>query len=67
VIRLIAFLAVLIAVAPAAAAPPQLPGGVDPQNTIVIDTTQGQIIIKLRPDLAQQGSKLIGAAAGGEC
>jgi peptidylprolyl isomerase len=31
-----------------------LPGGVDPQNTLVIDSTQGRIVIKLRADLAPQ-------------
>ena len=30
----------------------KLPAGVDPQNTILIDTTQGRIVIKLRADLA---------------
>ena len=51
-IRLIALLAALIVSAPAFAAPPQLPAGADPQNTIVIDTNQGRVIVKLRPDLA---------------
>ena len=40
------------AVAPAFAQAPKLPVGVDPQNTIVIDTTKGRIIIRLRTDLA---------------
>jgi peptidylprolyl isomerase len=30
----------------------QLPKGLDPQNTVFIDTKYGRIIIKLRPDLA---------------
>jgi peptidylprolyl isomerase len=30
----------------------KLPAGLDPQNTILIDTTQGRIVIKLRADLA---------------
>jgi cyclophilin family peptidyl-prolyl cis-trans isomerase len=30
----------------------KLPPGADPQNTILIDTTQGRIVIKLRLDLA---------------
>ena len=30
----------------------KLPAGVDPQNTILIDTTQGRIVVKLRADLA---------------
>ena len=40
------------AAAPALAQAPKLPVGVDPQNTIVIDTTKGRIIIRLRTDLA---------------
>src|SRR5665647_2413046 len=38
--------------APAFAQAPKLPAGSDPQNTLVIDTTKGRIIIKLRTDLA---------------
>jgi cyclophilin family peptidyl-prolyl cis-trans isomerase len=58
-IRLLALVAALIVVAPAAAAPPKLPAGVDPQNAIVIDTNQGQIIVKLRPDLAPKHAERI--------
>jgi peptidylprolyl isomerase len=55
--RLIAIAALLAAltappVAPAAAQP--LPAGADPQNTLVIDTTQGRVVIKLRNDIAPQ-------------
>jgi len=39
-------------VAPAFAQAPKLPAGADPQNTLVIDTTKGRIVIKLRTDLA---------------
>jgi peptidylprolyl isomerase len=39
-------------VAPAAAQ--ELPAGADPQNTLVIDTTQGRIVVKLRDDIAPQ-------------
>jgi peptidylprolyl isomerase len=39
-------------VAPARAL--DLPAGADPQNTLVIDTTQGQVVIKLRTDIAPQ-------------
>jgi peptidylprolyl isomerase len=39
-------------VAPAAAQ--ALPAGADPQNTLVIDTTQGRVVIKLRTDIAPQ-------------
>ena len=38
--------------APALAQAPKLPAGSDPQNTLVIDTTKGRIVIKLRTDLA---------------
>ena len=31
-----------------------LPAGADPQNTLIIDTTQGQIVMKLRNDIAPQ-------------
>ena len=31
---------------------PKLPAGVDPQNALVIDNTQGRVVIKLRTDLA---------------
>jgi len=58
-IRLLALVAALIVAAPAAAAPPKLPAGVDPQNAIVIDTNQGQIIVKLRPDLAPKHAERI--------
>jgi peptidylprolyl isomerase len=39
-------------VAPAAAQAP--PAGADPQNTLVIDTTQGRVVVKLRTDIAPQ-------------
>jgi peptidylprolyl isomerase len=49
-IRLIVMLAALICAMPAVAQP--LPAGADPQNTLLIDTKHGRIVIKLRPDLA---------------
>jgi peptidylprolyl isomerase len=49
--RMLALLAVLFAAAPALAQQ-GLPAGADPQNTLVIDTTQGRIYVKLRNDLA---------------
>jgi peptidylprolyl isomerase len=58
-IRLFALVAALAFVTPVLAAPPQLPAGVDPQNAIVIDTNQGRIIMKLRPDLAPQHAERI--------
>jgi peptidylprolyl isomerase len=49
-IRLLVLLAALACAAPALAQP--LPAGTDPQNTIVIDTKHGRIVIKLRNDIA---------------
>jgi peptidylprolyl isomerase len=49
-IRLLALVAALLLAAPALAQP--LPAGADPQNTLLIDTTQGRVVIKLRNDLA---------------
>jgi len=49
-IRLLALAAALLLAAPAVAQP--LPAGADPQNTLLIDTTQGRIVVKLRNDLA---------------
>jgi peptidylprolyl isomerase len=48
---------VLICAAPAHAQ--KLPAGVDPQNTIVIDTKQGRIVIKLRNDIAPKHAERI--------
>ena len=56
-IRVLAFFAALICVAPAIAQP--LPAGLDKQNAIVIDTTKGRIVIKLRTDLAPQHAERI--------
>jgi len=48
-------LAVLFAIMCAASASAQpLPAGLDPQNTLILDTTQGKIFIKLRNDIAPQ-------------
>ena len=56
---MIRLLALLVALSLAILAPPALaqapkglPAGADPQNTLLIDTTQGRIIVKLRNDLA---------------
>ena len=51
-LRLLAVVAALMFAAPAFAQPVTLPAGADPQNTLVIDTTQGRIVMKLRNDLA---------------
>ena len=58
-IRILALIAALACVAPALAAPPKLPAGVDPENAIVIDTSKGQIVIKLRTDIAPQHAERI--------
>src|SRR5689334_19797246 len=56
-IRILAVLAALFVVAPAIAQP--LPAGLDKANAIVIDTTKGRIVIKLRNDLAPQHAERI--------
>jgi peptidylprolyl isomerase len=56
-VHLFAVLAALICAAPAIAQP--LPAGLDPQNTILIDTKYGRIVIKLRPDLAPKHAERI--------
>lgn len=49
-IRLFAAIATLFAIAPALAQP--LPANLDKANAIVIDSTQGRIVFKLRTDIA---------------
>ena len=49
-IRILAVIAALICAAPALAQ--SLPANLDKANALVIDTTQGRIVIKLRTDLA---------------
>jgi peptidylprolyl isomerase len=56
-IRILAVIAALVCMAPAIAQP--LPANLDKQNAIVIDTTKGRIVIKLRPDLAPQHAERI--------
>jgi peptidylprolyl isomerase len=51
-IRILSLVLALVCAAPAFAQVPKLPAGADPQNTLVIDTTKGRIVIKLRTDLA---------------
>jgi peptidylprolyl isomerase len=51
-IRILAVVIALVCALPAFAQAPKLPAGVDPQNALVIDTTKGRIVIKLRTDLA---------------
>jgi len=50
-IRVIAVVVALFCVAPALAQQ-KLPAGLDPENTLLIDTTQGRIVVKLRNDIA---------------
>jgi peptidylprolyl isomerase len=51
-IRILALVAALVCAVPAIAQP--LPANLDKANAIVIDTTKGRIVIKLRSDLAPQ-------------
>ena len=52
-IRMFALLGALLLAGPALAqAPKGLPAGADPQNTLLIDTTQGRVVVKLRNDIA---------------
>jgi peptidylprolyl isomerase len=55
--RLIAFATVLACATPAFSQ--QSPAGADPQNTVLLDTTQGRVVIKLRADLAPQHAERI--------
>ena len=56
-IRILALVAALFVVAPVIAQP--LPAGLDKANAIVIDTTKGRIVIKLRTDIAPQHAERI--------
>ena len=56
-IRLLGLVAALMCVVPAFAQP--LPPNLDKQNAIVIDTTKGRIVIKLRTDLAPKHAERI--------
>jgi peptidylprolyl isomerase len=56
-IRIFAVLAALVCAAPAFAQP--LPANLDKANAIIIDTTKGRIVIKLRTDLAPQHAERI--------
>jgi peptidylprolyl isomerase len=52
-------LVALLALAATAAVAQNLPAGLDPQNTILLDTANGRIVIKLRPDLAPKHAERI--------
>jgi peptidylprolyl isomerase len=56
-IRILAVIAALICAAPALAQP--LPANLDKANAIVIDTTKGRIVFKLRTDLAPKHAERI--------
>src|SRR4051794_21819727 len=51
-IRVLAFVVAILGVGPAIAQP--LPANLDPATAIIIDSTKGRIIIKLRVELAPQ-------------
>ena len=56
-IRILALFAALVCALPAVAQP--LPANLDKANAIVIDTSKGRIVIKLRPDIAPQHAERI--------
>jgi peptidylprolyl isomerase len=56
-IRALALLAALLCATPALAQ--TLPVGLDPQNTILLDTKFGRVVIKLRADLAPKHAERI--------
>src|SRR5437868_285554 len=56
-IRILSLLAALVCAIPALAQP--LPAGLDKANAVVIDTTKGRIVIKLRTDLAPEHAERI--------
>src|SRR6202171_4714738 len=56
-IRILAIVAALMCAAPAIAQP--LPANLDKPNAIVIDTTKGRVVFKLRADLAPKHAERI--------
>jgi peptidylprolyl isomerase len=56
-IRILGLVAALMFAVPALAQP--LPANLDKQNAIVIETTKGQIVIQLRPDIAPKHAERI--------
>src|SRR4051812_50097183 len=56
-IRIFAVLTALFLAAPALAQP--LPASLDKANAIVIDTTKGRVVVKLRTDLAPEHAERI--------
>jgi peptidylprolyl isomerase len=57
-IRILAIVCALVCVGPALAQV-KLPAGLDPQNTVLIDTKYGRVIIKLRNDIAPKHAERI--------
>src|SRR3954465_6584355 len=63
-LRILVLVGALVAALPAFAQ--GLPAGADPQNTLLVDTTQGRIVIKLRNDFAPgHAARLKQLARGG--
>jgi len=58
-LRVLALTVALFCAAPALAASQPLPAGLDKANAIVIDSTKGRIVIKLRTDLAPRHAERI--------
>ena len=56
-IRILALFAALVCISPAIAQP--LPANLDKANAIVIDTTKGRIVFKLRTDIAPKHAERI--------
>src|SRR5690348_3027973 len=52
-------LVALFALVATAAVAQNLPAGLDPQNTIFLDTAYGRVVIKLRPDIAPKHAERI--------
>ena len=57
-IRILTIVVALVCAAPAIAQV-KLPAGLDPQNTVLLDTTKGRIVIKLRNDIAPKHAERI--------
>jgi len=53
------FVALLALACATAVSAQNLPAGLDPQNTILLDTSYGRVVIKLRPDLAPKHAERI--------
>lgn len=56
-IRALTLVAALLVAAPALAQ--KLPAGLDPQNTVLLDTRNGRVVIKLRNDIAPKHAERI--------